>query len=213
MKISIPTPVKNFMSKSTNSELVQNTFVAVSIETVLKMAGRPSFIYLDKKADPEAKKYASVKEFLYQGTCFGLYVALVPKIKHFISGKLIENLKGKSAQNKLDIAYFDRANDVLAKMKARLNSNLKTATNKDAKKVLKSTYSDSVGKLKSMFKENKKYHLGKGATEVSAIAASILMLAILAPQLAHPIIHPVMKALGFDKKPDGAKVAEIPKKV
>jgi len=205
MKIGIPTSVKNFMSKPTNSELVQNTFVAVSVETVLKMTGRPSFIYLDQKADPESKKYASVKEFLYQATCLGLYVTFVPKIKHFFCEKLSNNLAKKSPQNARDIAYFNKANALLDKMKVRLKSNLQSAANNDAKKAFKLAYSERVSKLKSALNENSKYHLGKGAKEVSAIVASILMLAILAPQLAHPIIHPVMKALGFDKKPEGKK--------
>ena len=54
------------LSNATLSRIAQSTTSSVSIETGLKAVGRPSFILADGKIEPQTKRYAAMKEFLYQ---------------------------------------------------------------------------------------------------------------------------------------------------
>ena len=53
-------------------------------------------------------------------------------------------------------------------------------------------------------------NLARGVIEAGSIFGSVAGLAILAPIVSHPIIHPVMKALGFDapQKPEQKPLEE-----
>ena len=216
MKI-IPMPVKRFMSNTKTAEFVENTFYAVSVETALKMVGRPTFIMLDKEADsPEKKKYAAVKEMLYQGLCLFLYGVFMTPVKSFIYNKLSKFLS-KNPKNKVHIDHFNRMQDNLHELEEENRLMIKSARDKFHKKELKKEAYDKILKLKESFEtrvlkiedsiHSPKYdlRLGKGAKELSAIIGSILMLTIVAPQVSHVLIHPIMNALGFEKKPDKAK--------
>ena len=57
-----------------------------------------------------------------------------------------------------------------------------------------------------------KYIMAKGAIEFSSLIGSVIGLTILAPELSHLVLHPIMKALGMEKKPD-AKSTEEPQKL
>ena len=216
MKI-IPMPVKRFMSNTKTAEFVENTFFAVSVETALKMAGRPTFIMLDKEADsPEKRKYAAVKEMLYQGLCLGLYLSFMTPVKGFIYNKLSKFLS-KNPENKDHIDHFNRMQNNLHELEEENRLMIKTARDKFHKKELKKEAYDKILKLKESFEtrvlkiedsiHSPKYdlRLGKGAKELSAIIGSILMLTIVAPQVSHVLIHPIMNVLGFEKKPDKVK--------
>ena len=48
-------------------------------------------------------------------------------------------------------------------------------------------------------KENLNLNLGKGIIESSSILGTVLGLAILAPIISHPLIHPILKTMGLDK--------------
>ena len=71
MKVS---PVKSILTNPKAAEFAQNTINAIAVETTLKAIGRPTFIYYDKNANGNSKKYAATKELLYQSFCLGLYL-------------------------------------------------------------------------------------------------------------------------------------------
>ena len=96
----VPTSVKHWVSNPKTAEFVENTFFAVSVETGLKMVGRPAFIMADKEADSkEKKKYAATKEMLYQATCLGLYLGFMPKIKKGLYNVFSKGLSNASPEN------------------------------------------------------------------------------------------------------------------
>ena len=199
MKI-IPTGAQNWVSNPRTAEFVENTFFAVSVETALKMIGRPTFIMMDKQADSkEKKKYAATKEMLYQGLCLGLYLTFLPKIKHFFYDKITNFLKNKSPENKANIDEFNRQNKLIEDKYKEMKKSLKEVQDKIKKKNIKNKALEEIIKLKENLSANKNMHLGKGAKEAAAIMGSILMLTIVAPQISHFIIHPIMNMLGFDK--------------
>lgn len=188
MKItSIPTPIKDFMSSPKTADFVENTINAVVIETALKMIGRPAFIMVDKEADSKSKKYSSVKEFLYQASCFGLYLSIVPTVKKY-TYKGFSAILSKNSENKRKLDLFN----------ADLNEIHLAEKIKDKVKA-----KDLTRALEDKIKNVSDYHLGKGTKELGAIVGSVLTLAILAPQISHYIVHPIMKILGFEDKNHG----------
>ncbi len=177
--------IQNIVSNPTIYNLTQSTVTQVTTETCLKAAGRPSFILLDKQIDPQTKKFSATKEFLYQLTCLGIYLAaIVPICK-----------KGAFA---------------IAK-KAYPNEQVFKAF-KDSDTFMKYFKADEAGKLSQLeelnnaitsgdkfVKENINENFAKGVVEAGSIFGSVTGLAILAPIVSHPIIHPVLKVLGLDK--------------
>ena len=69
--------IASVLSNPTLTRIAQSTSSSVSIETGLKAIGRPSFILMDGDIEPETKRYAAMKEFLYQATCLATYMALI----------------------------------------------------------------------------------------------------------------------------------------
>ena len=59
----------NAITSNTFQTIAQNTDACVKIETGLKAVGRPAFTLMDKNTDKDTRKYAAVKEFLYQLGC------------------------------------------------------------------------------------------------------------------------------------------------
>ncbi|MFA7658989.1 MAG: hypothetical protein WCY19_06115 [Candidatus Gastranaerophilaceae bacterium] len=196
MKISpIVQSVKKVISSPKFADFTENTMYAVTIETVLKMTGRPTFIWLDKEADTkEKKKYASVKEFLYQATCLALYWCMVPYVKKGLYKLISKWLRNKNTINEGKLNLYNTAENSIEEAKKAKNTELWRKLKTD---------------LKNNIKTDSRYHLGKGAHEFSAIVGSVLALAILAPQLSHYIVHPMMKALGFDKETGGNKKVDL----
>ena len=45
----------------------------------------------------------------------------------------------------------------------------------------------------------KQFHIAKGGVEISSIAGSVLGLTVLAPELSHLILHPIMRFVGLEK--------------
>ncbi len=66
----------NFVTNPTAGRLVQSAFVQVPSEGALKAVGRPAFTLIDKNAEPETRKYAAVREFLYQSMCIASYAVI-----------------------------------------------------------------------------------------------------------------------------------------
>ena len=82
--------IQNIISNPTIYQATQSTIAQVSTETCLKAIGRPAFILADNKIDNQTKKFSSIKEFLYQLTCLGIYLSLI--IPVFKKGAFINNI-------------------------------------------------------------------------------------------------------------------------
>ena len=76
---------------STLSSISQSTTASVSLETGMKALGRPAFILVDNDIDRQTKRYAAMKEFLYQATCLATYMAIVIPIFKNGAFKLAKN--------------------------------------------------------------------------------------------------------------------------
>ena len=189
--------ISNALSNSTLYYLTQNTAARVSIETTLKSIGRPGFILIDDDIDDETKKYAATKEFFYQAICLAVYLAVIPPIF-------------KKGSYKLGKKYFAKEHPEFNKFKS-MKEYL------DYHKFAKKVHTDRVASL-SKVKSNKKfmhdglredllnnktpeaYDLIKGVIEAGTFVGSIFGLAILAPQISHHLIHPLMKLLRLEKE-------------
>lgn len=184
----------------TNPSLVsaaQNTKSAVTIETGLKAVGRPTFTMMDKSVDEKTRKYSAAKELLYQGLCLGIYLGLIiPVFKKKTFGIFKKMYKDIPDFNK-----FKNADEYLNYHKLATIDN-KAARLKDA------TFSKLPSHLQEELRKDKteKFVLGKGAIELSSIVGSVLGLTIIAPELSHLVLHPIMKAIGLEKKPASAHV-------
>ena len=183
------------LSNSALLNLTQNTTVSVGVETTLKSIGRPGFILIDKDIDLETKKYAATKEFFYQAICLAVYLAIIPPIFKAGSYKLGKKIfekehpefnKFKNMKEYLD--YHKYAKKVFNDRKASL------AKVKSQNKFLHDGLREDL-----LNKENPEtYDLIKGCVEAGSLVGSILGLAILAPQISHHLIHPIMKFLHLD---------------
>ena len=196
--------VKNLLTSSQIARVAQNTTQSVAVETTLKSIGRPGFILIDKDIDSDTKQYAAAKEFLYQATCLGVYMALiVPIFKKggfkFAKNKIFKNTQG-----------FEHFKDVKEYMHYRkladnpsLNNRLQTLEKEHIidKTKIKDKY-DDVLKQELSKKDPNKFVYVKGAIELSNIIGSVLGLAILAPQVSHAFIHPALRFLGLEEKKD-----------
>ncbi len=193
-------PITNMLTSNTLVNIAQSTRTAMSIETGLKATGRPAFILMDKKISDDTKKYAATKEFLYQITCLAVYMGLVLPVfrkcgfqmfKKFIfkdkhSFDKFRNLDEFSLFKKLKDLPFEERKAELLKLEKQ-NGNKPLLTDK-----IKNVLSQ-----KRICKRD--YHMVKGADELSSIVGSVVGLAILAPQVSHVTIHPIMRVLGMDK--------------
>lgn len=179
------TAIQNIISSPVLYNATQSTITQISTETTLKAIGRPAFIVADKNIDSKTKKYSSVKEFLYQMTCLGIYLlAVMPLLrkgtfkvarKMFKNEPVFQAFK-TSGEFKKYHAISDA--DKLAKIQ-EINQNNKF--NKEFKR--------------SDFNEN----LAKGVVELSSIIGSVTGLAIIAPIVSHPLIRPILSTLGLNK--------------
>lgn len=147
--------------------------------TILKAVGRPAFIYGDKSAEPEAKKYSAAKEFLYQALCLVIALALIP-LNERVGYKLAKRIKGNTA-------------DFLTNFEEKSKS-----LNKSAFKHFKEEYRSLEKAHKEISPEMK---LVKGSMEFCSLVGSVIGLTIVAPLISHKILHPVMNAIGLEKKP------------
>lgn len=188
--------ITNLLSNPALTRMAQSTSSSVSIETGLKAVGRPTFILADKKLEPETKRYAAVKEFLYQATCLATYMAIIIPIFKMGSFKLAKNMYKEEAafqkfKNAKEYLIYKKFADIPKEL--RLNA-LKEHYKEDM-------FSKEI-KDELMTKDKAEpYNIVKGAIEFGNIAGSVLGLAIFAPQVSHMIIHPVLNLLGF-KEPE-----------
>lgn len=207
--------ISSILTSSQLANIAQNTTQSVAVETTLKSIGRPGFILIDKDIDPDTKQYAAAKEFLYQATCFGIYLALiVPLFKKggfkFAKEKIFKNQNG--------FEHFENVKEYMHYRKLASNPSVKNRLNTLEKEILnenilvKDKYNDTLkNELKKehpdMFKDV------KGAVELSNIIGSVLGLAIFAPQVSHAFIHPVLRILGLEKKKAPVQEAQTTQKL
>lgn len=188
--------VTNMLTNSTLSAIASNTTGQMVCETTLKAIGRPGAILIDNKISDETKRYASVKEFLYQATCLLVYALLIiPVFKHG-TFNLAKNIMGKTNP---EIKQFKNVNQYLDyyKLSEKSKQNRIASLNKD----------HSQDKFTRELREHLKtadtperYDWIKGAVETGSFIGSILGLAILAPQISHLITRPALRRLGFEKE-------------
>lgn len=188
--------ISGIITNPTLVNIAQNTTSSITYETTLKAIGRPGFILADKDIDPETKKYAAAKEFLYQATCLGIYLMfLAPFVKKgafHIAKKYI--YKGENGFNK-----FKNADEYLfyRKIADKTLQNRKSSLTKDH-----SIYKFKNSGLRKELLNNEKPELFphiKGAIEAGNTIGSVLGLAIVAPQISHAFIHPALKLMGLEE--------------
>ncbi len=195
--------IANGLSNSTLANIAQNTTASVSIETTLKSLGRPGFILIDSNISHDTKRYAAAKEFLYQAICLAVYLALITPVfkkgafklaqKTFFKNKP-EFAKFKNATEYLD--YYNLASKNFTNRRATLMKN--HSRNKFMHDSLRQ---DLVSQVSP-----EKYPLIKGTIELGSLIGSVLGLAILAPQISHYTVHPMLKMLGLEKKEESQSV-------
>ncbi len=207
----------NAITSNAFQTIAQNTDACVKIETGLKAIGRPAFTLIDKNTDKETRKYSATKELLYQLLCFGIYVAVIPPVFKNGGFKLFQKIfKNEGLPNfrsaKQMLSYYHlahvpkerRMDPQYQKFWDAIPSDIVDITNKTKEfkdgtplvEYLKNWKKDDITSGGKMFK------LAKGSIELSSIVGSVIGLTILAPEISHLILHPIMNGLGMDKKSD-----------
>ena len=194
----------SLISNSTIANIAQNTSSRVAAETALKAVGRPSFILIDNDISADTKKYAAAKEFLYQATCLAVYLAIIPPI--FKKGSFA--LGKKLFKDAPEFQKFIDANEYLDYYKyAEKGLQNRLASLKKDHSENKFMHDGLRDALKNI-EHPEKYPLIKGTIEFGSLIGSILGLALLAPEVSHRTIHPMMRMLGLEKKPEKTETNE-----
>lgn len=199
-------PIVNMLTSPTLVNLSQNTAARVSVETTMKAVGRPGFILIDKDLDSETKKYSATKELLYQLICLGVYLAVIPPIfkkgAFSVAKKAYKNTKGfENFKNAGEFLEFHKLATVDKVERLQSLKEGKFDKFKDNKALM-----DLINSDKNLTNE---LALQKGVIETSSFLGSILGLAILAPEVSHKTIHPIMQALGLEKKPEKTQKVNV----
>ncbi len=205
----------NALTSNTIQTIAQNTDACVKIETGLKAVGRPAFTLIDKNTDKETRKYAASKELLYQLLCFGIYLAIIPPIfkeggfklaKKIFKNEALPNFKNaKQMLAYHHLAYMTPEERLLEKNQKFLKLITEDLVNpKDngakLREYLIGNGKDKLGLHKrTLEKQGKMFELAKGSIEFSSIIGSVVGLTILAPELSHLVLHPIMKFCGLEK--------------
>lgn len=181
------------------TSIAQSASTQVTLETTMKSIGRPGFILIDNNIDPDTKKYAAAKEFLYQATCLALYASLVVPIfkegAFKLGPKIFKDYAPDFAKFKNSAEYFKYRKYAEKPFESdRINNN----------KINKIFNEELATELKTK-KEPEMFNRVKGTIEVGNILGSVLGLAVLAPQVSHAIIHPCLRMLGMEPKKDNSQ--------
>lgn len=173
--------IRNTVTSPKMAEFARNTVCAIAVETTLKATGRPAFIYYDKHANKQSKKYAATKELLYQSFCLGLYLSLINKFKNKTYQFISKRFAQKNPEDKRKLDLYDS-----------FQNKIQAEKDKTSKKELEKQFS-------KLLNTNKDYHFGKGVKEFSSIVSTVFILAICAPIASQIILHPVMDLIFKDK--------------
>lgn len=177
--MSISMKISNTLANKKFNYATKGMFAAVVGMTALKAVGRPAFIMADKNSDPETKKYTAAKEALYQILCLVLTFGMVIPGQN-LGFNMAKKHLGKFAEKIKDLKTFEVVTKDLDEL------------TKDAVKVLGQSKLDDSEKL--ILKKV------KGGGDLGSFVGSILGLTIIAPLIGHEMLHPIMKAIGMDKK-------------
>ncbi len=219
-------PLVNVITSNSFQTIAQNTDAAVKIETALKAVGRPAFTLIDKNTDKDTRKYAAVKELLYQLLCFGIYIAVIPPIFKNGGFKLAQKIfkkEGlpafKNAKQMLTyhrLAYMAPEERILDKNKKLLEIVGDVKNPKDGVKLIEYLVGkDGKGGIhkKTMENQGLMFELAKGSIELSSIIGSVVGLTILAPEISHLILHPIMNALHLKPEKENTSEADKEQKI
>lgn len=219
-------PLVNVITSNSFQTIAQNTDAAVKIETALKAVGRPAFTLIDKNTDKDTRKYAAVKELLYQLLCFGIYIAVIPPIFKNGGFKLAQKIfkkEGlpafKNAKQMLTyhrLAYMAPEERILDKNKKLLKIVGDVKNPKDGVKLIEYLVGkDGKGGIhkKTMENQGLMFELAKGSIELSSIIGSVVGLTILAPEISHLILHPIMNALHLKPEKENTSEADKEQKI
>lgn len=168
------TNVKSILGNEGFAKFAAGAAGAIVTTTALKAVVRPMFIMADKKSDTETKKYTAAKELLYQALCLGIAFSFIP--------------------------IFNRGGFNLAKKYLKNDELVNKIKNyKDFKEFKKDH------KNKESLSPIAKEEFGKvnGGVELcGSFVGSILGLTVAVPIISGLILHPILKAIGMEKKED-----------
>ena len=185
-------PIQNILTNPNLFSATQSVATQVTVETGLKAIGRPSFILMDNQIDSQTKKFSSTKEFLYQIICLGIYLgAVIPVFK-----KGAYSLAKKMYPNEAIFKAFNSSDDAMKFIKTKPEKRL--AVISEVNKTIKD--GDKPYKIEDM-----NVNLANGIIQGSSILGSVTGLAIVAPIVSHPLIHPILKAVGLTKPEQDSK--------
>lgn len=188
------------------AKFAKATATTVYLMTAVKATVRPAFNLADKKSDKQARKYSAVNEFLYQVVCLGFAVAMIPLFEKGgfkLAQKYLKKIPGLEKVSKLNkIPGFEKINKLGDLKKAYLEKSFDkehvekiSAIKAKVDKKLKLTEAEE-----TLSRNDKALHKVYGGVEAGSFIASILGLTILAPKIGHEILHPIMHAMGMNKK-------------
>lgn len=190
------------------AKFAKATAVTVYLMTGVKAAVRPAFNLADKKSDKQARKYSAVNEFLYQMVCIGMAAAMIPLAERGgfkLAQKYLKNIHGLEKVSKLnEVAGLENINKLKDLKKAYLEKSFDEkyvsqvhAAKDKVKGNIKLTKEEE-----KVLKSDEAMHKVYGGVEAGSFLASIVGLTIMAPKIGHEILHPIMHAMGMNKKED-----------
>lgn len=203
------------------------TAVTVYLMTAVKATVRPAFNLADKKSDEQTRKFSAMNEFLYQIVCLGLAAGMIPffeyggfKMAEKSLAKLSKNLKnigdveGLEKLAKIEGIGISGSKKVAEFKKLHLKNSFDEA---HVAKINNLKEAESKGNLnesgKNTLLAEKAEHLVNGGIEAGSLLGTIIGLTIAAPWIGHQILHPVMHAIGMDKKDSKQALAQGQNKV
>lgn len=186
--------IQSFVTSPALYNMTQSTVTQITTETCLKAVGRPAFILADKDIDSQTKKFSSTKEFLYQMTCLGIYLAAVMPILR----KGTFALARKMYKNEPVFNAFKNSGEFMKYYK--MDEAGKLAKIEEINKNLKPENKITKDKINEDF--------AKGLTELTSIVGSVTGLAVIAPVISHPLIHPILRTMGLDENKKDDKKQE-----
>jgi len=179
---------KSFLTDPDFAKFAKGAAGTVVTTTILKAIGRPAFIYADKTAEPEARKYSAAKEFLYQVLCLGIALSVIPFFSR--GGYKLAGMFVKDKGNKVK--------ELVEKLQAK--KEICIVNKKTGKTDILRGYKLFLNKFDEEDKHSEAMQVLKGGAELGSLAGSVIGLTIIAPLISHKILHPVMKAIGIEKK-------------
>ena len=195
--------IANILTNPSFANFAMNTKYTVTTESIFKATGRPAAIMLDKNGVLDTRKYAATQDGLYQVLGLGIYVTMIPLVFKKYGFKIAQ----KILKNDSDLPNFKDANEYLAYAKL---ASRKKADRNDAKTLakisdnLKINDSDKFTLKEHLLNDEKppEFPVAKGALELSNLVGTVIGLAWIASELSNHILHPLMRMLGFEKKPE-----------